>query len=548
MYSYTALIEPSSIIRSQAIRNHKVKLAAKVATMLFTATLLLLSHCAAAQATDKIGIVDSSGKEIVPCQFADAKYLGRGLFFLREFQSADSAVPATRGRIYDHDGRQLPLSLPSLCSVEEVFLPAAFDKTSGIVQELPADAVLKIHGPKGFGLCRPSGAVIVEPKYIRIESLGEGFFAVSDANKVYRLSLSFVLNSKTGARVKGLPNSNLDTWCIGEVNSFSQDQSGKSRRLSGYMSRGGTVLIAPQFCEVREFSTDGLAAVTFHKRIGWYYIDRKGKVVSRPFRLAGDFQDGFAIVGVGSSPEVPFGLINNRFKFTVPPIYYNLERVCPNIYAARRNRDGQFIAINAAGNVLFKFLPEVDNVVGIKNGLIECRGVLPGTSERGTMLIARNGKIVSTEKGFKSILNKPAIESVSSDRMIKRVQNDHFDPESFKQSLYGHARILALADFLHCYDVIGMTRKQIQTLLGESGDDYVLTKSVLCNSEDGMHLRFEYSDEKVSGWRMIIEPTSAIGDNGLQGPWIRTNMEFDWPDYHILEFPGFRLRSKTGKP
>lgn len=86
--------------------------------------------------------------------------------------------------------------------------------------------------------------------------------------------------------------------------------------LWGYRNANGFVIIKPRFTVAQDFSAQGLAAVADES--GWKVIDRKGKVLIRPFLLDNGpdpFQEGLARFTKGGK----FGFFDERGKIVIAP-------------------------------------------------------------------------------------------------------------------------------------------------------------------------------------------------------------------------------------
>ena len=85
--------------------------------------------------------------------------------------------------------------------------------------------------------------------------------------------------------------------------------------LWGYLNARGAVVIAPRFSVAQDFSNRGIAAVADES--GWKLIDRKGRVLIRPYLLDNGpdpFQEGLARFKEAGK----FGFFNERGKVIIP--------------------------------------------------------------------------------------------------------------------------------------------------------------------------------------------------------------------------------------
>lgn len=114
--------------------------------------------------------------------------------------------------------------------------------------------------------------------------------------------------------------------------------------------------ISREYEEAFEFS-DGLAAVRIkpcNERCTYFYINKNNqRAIEQDFNYAGNFNKGYAIVGVGNCEDedsCKYGIIDKRGKFVVPPTYDIIEDMSEGLYLASKNERYGFI--NARGEVI----------------------------------------------------------------------------------------------------------------------------------------------------------------------------------------------------
>lgn len=114
------------------------------------------------------------------------------------------------------------------------------------------------------------------------------------------------------------------------------------------------VPILPQYLEAYEFS-NGLAAVTdkpCDSRCHYFYINKANRrVFEEEFNYAGNFEQGYAIVGMGDceNDSCLFGIINKRGKYIVPPVYNEINEPTEGFYLVGQNDKYGYLDMN--GNV-----------------------------------------------------------------------------------------------------------------------------------------------------------------------------------------------------
>ncbi|MBS2008515.1 MAG: WG repeat-containing protein [Cyanobacteria bacterium SZAS TMP-1] len=486
--------------------------------------LLLALHGSSAQAHGKVGIVNRAGKIIVPCEYQSARYLGHGLFFLAQADHTFSTPPFYVGHIVDHDGKELTFDLPSDCSIVDVILPQGFDQQAGLAKALPQDALLKIRGLQGFGLASPTGQQILEPSYYSIGPSNGGFLPVYTGSEDYPETLAFVLDAATGDRLATPEQSHILGEANNELVPFWQFQKGGASTLFGYMARNGSVVIKPQFSLAHDFNPDGTAIVRTADGKHYAYIDKTGKIISPEYRTAQDFQNGMAIVGIGEVPERRLGLIDRQFNFKLPPNFFDLKPLFPGMYAARTTPDGQFIAIDTNGKVLFSFPEEVSSISTASDNRIHTGVYKPDTKTSRSQDFDRAGNPLAPQEASPSQVAKQY--PGPGDRFLRWETDNHFDSEEFKHPsdrTGGLNRGWQFANFLRTYKVIGMPKTKLVKLLGGDSHLYAISYPSCAHSVES--IEFEYANDKVIGWR----DQHQVGQSVTNGPWVRSNDKIEWP-------------------
>jgi hypothetical protein len=116
------------------------------------------------------------------------------------------------------------------------------------------------------------------------------------------------------------------------------------------------IQIMPEYKEAYEFN-GGLAAVRSKEcsdRCVYYYINKANqRALEEDFNYAGDFKNGYAVVGVGNCEDenaCKYGIIDSRGKYVVAPTYEIIEEESEGLYLAAKNE--KFGFINSRGDVV----------------------------------------------------------------------------------------------------------------------------------------------------------------------------------------------------
>jgi len=177
----------------------------------------------------------------------------------------------------------------------------------------------------------------------------------------------------------------------------------------GYKDGRGNEVIKPQFIQANDFSPKGMAAVV--DDTGWAYIDRRGKIIIRPFVVDNGpdyLQEGLARFTV----ENKFGffaktgkvVIKPRFDFAAP-FHEGLAPICLGCKEGKKGgvrfwEGGKWGFINRKGEIVIP--PQFDAVRQFENGRARAK---------------LQGKWVSIDKKGKIVMDKKKMSSIGSARI-----------------------------------------------------------------------------------------------------------------------------------
>ncbi len=539
-----------------------------------------------ASAFDLVGVIDRTGKTIVPCEYSVVDYLGRGFFFLGEINPSNPGGLTIKGSLVNHEGKEVPIKIPDGCTLSKVFLPEAVkDEPAG---DLPAQTIFEINSKSGFGLCKVSGEIVLEPKFQAIGIPSEGFFPVLTGIVGSRTYLKFTLDSKTGDR-KPPPSSKPITLQDTEASRLRPfEVLDDGRGVWGYMNPNGTIHIEPHFARAYNFSKSGLARITL-KRVGKSaYIDESGKIQSPIYKSAEDNFEKNAIVTVDKFGLLKMGLIDRNFNFVIQPDYMELSRLSADVFVAKTHKEGIYKALSSDGKTLLKFPPEIvkvwhlfdnqflcDSKVALqtKKVIVDSQGKILGPQDAGHPLQLEHGLGV-IYKQFKGTpryfgladregnvvipLQEAKFKVVSTDRILKYCPNKHFYPAAWNpisrfETSGANFRVPHFACFLNDFDLIGMSKIQLESLLGasecksrnqrDSNSFYTIGQAMCGNSWTGIEI--EFADHIVSRWRQVWYANYKV----QTAPWISSNMIVDSSedrrDIRTSDEPPLRLIPKV---
>jgi hypothetical protein len=534
----------------------------------------------------KTGIIDCTGREIVPCVYRSTRYIGAGFFLLEEINETDPLKRSEKVHVVNAAGKELRVQVPPGTVLTNVYIPKSKTQIqSKTPDSLPPESIVEIHTSRGCGLCTPDGKTILEPEFQQISGSTLGLYLVYEGGKI-----AFALDAVTGQRVTD--QRKLGLFDFGKVvdGSLNADRMlfidrTKQPPLFGYLDGDGKVAIEPLFESATSFDSDGFATVyqTDHanNRKSCFRIDSSGHRIPSPdFEGIYKFHNGLAVVRARRSEgSLAFGLINRSFDYVLKPEWAYLDYCFDNVYVARRSKEDALVAIAPTSKLLFKF-PANTYTAKESDGLIICyldekpgarsmpekKDITILTADGQTKFVAKGGKEISLGHGLAvieqnidsqdktrtlcTIISKSGVigdgieawwmEPVENDRLVKSAVDLHFSPALWKKDI--NSRNYQFSNLLSEYDLIGMPRPQVIALLGDenSGNSY-RNYLGMCGSV-GSWIELKYDDDRVSGWRWA----SQLYGNTSFEPWVRTNVLIDYDPFPRLgdSLPK-KLRPKT---
>jgi hypothetical protein len=305
-----------------------------------------LQSAQAALAYVSFGLIDRTGKAIIPAKYVLLRYVGHGQYWA----VANHETGGASGVLLDKDGRELHLNLPDGCQ------PVSFD----------GDTII-IKGPKGMGVTDPSGRIIIPPEYgISSHFAEDRIVAAKQQNSTIdpNTETQYVVFDRSGKEIGKLPAAGLYLR-----QAFSDGlliwQTDNPFGATGYLDSTGRFVLKPGLVTVRgeagDFS-DGFAAVDVLRgpKKGAAFIDRQGNVAIGPFAQVQQFQHGLAIVEQSPHKKNHWGVINRRGQFVIQPKYTFLGSLGKSTFVAQA--DTNWLVINAAGKKLLSLPKEIARV------------------------------------------------------------------------------------------------------------------------------------------------------------------------------------------
>lgn len=276
-------------------------------------------------AKDKWGLIDSTGKEVIPLKYESIKSFWKGTVIYEDVRSGRYGITNVDGSV------SLPLGKAKFigafydgCAVIELsdkkrgminylgdlVIPVKYD---GVWQYTENMAMVKLDGKYGFADTK--GKIVVPVKYESVSDFHEGLASVTLKDKY------------------------------------------------GYVDKKGKVVI-PLTWEFAGNFSEGLAPVKLNGLFG--FIDKSGKlVVECKYEGIDKYLEGFSNGRAVFQKNGKFGCIDKSGKEIIPPVYESFE--CFSDSLALVTKEGKKYLVDVEGNV--KFTPDYDNVESFSNGL-----------------------------------------------------------------------------------------------------------------------------------------------------------------------------------
>ncbi|MDR3614218.1 MAG: WG repeat-containing protein [Candidatus Obscuribacterales bacterium] len=469
----------------------------------------------AVQAHDLQGLLDTSGKTVIPIKYQKIQYLDKGIyrcfstFHQREWRPRGSLSyqPAkdVRGyhnsyfqaaKLLDKNGETIDISPPVGCVITAVHVPRELlNPLRG--KKVKPNVFFTIHGDEGNGLIDWRGKVVVPPEYDSID-LRTVIYCKSwrsaivwrKPNLTREIPLETAIDENTGVDTQSKYNNPKAGYSL--VKNLEQTfVCFKGKQLfalpTGYTN-------FELINDSRILATDILSNGA--PQMPSIVMDKKGNCLNK-------LPERSRIVKISESGLI----VDQRSEKTAPAPY-----------------DRKLYFIDCDGNVR-KEVSISDLVVpGFKLGL----AVLPTwTSDRHC------NHAVVREDGVELLPPQMCdFEIAEKDRIIKTEFQSKFDSEECRADRYSLAEQFSL--LRKDYDLIGMPRKKLECLVGkpdrvqssETGANlqnviettwYQLTgfESFCGNASSSVEFRFK--NGVVTGWRL------GNGGDTVQRPWVEEN-------------------------
>jgi hypothetical protein len=527
--------------------------------LLSTLVLTPLGGAAASRETDLhgAGVIDRSGRTIIPCKYRMVRNSNCGYWLLTKFDPLNPDGFSGEEVVVDNDGKLLNYRLPKGAKLEDLAEP---DNVKATARELEKRGVMIVKDEhQRLALADFNGHYLLWERFDSISQEGEDMFVAKNGKQtvLFDASQKRVVRSFYKTDINHFENGSAVFTVLGD------------ERFTGLVNRDGSVVFQGNFSEVSNIH-NGLAVAGLVRpghAVGqnpsdtdshmmtpsdpsMVYVDKHGKSQSPLFDYLEPFYEEVAVARLADR----FGLIDRSFKFVTTKKYASLHRVQPNVFVARAPHMTKLEAIDSKGHVLFEFPSTVDRVAASRPGVIVCRlkpidpdpnfdygpiayqafnlsgkklweaknidttstddssGLWGASDGTGGWVIDATGRKILPRQSYR-------FQPITSDRILKEYMNYKFSPEDWKRQvgpdLFGK--------LLRQYDLIGMPRAQVVSLIGPK-TSFWLNHALCGNAARGVE--FEFENKRLRGWRFM-----GFMDRPQESDWIKENVIWDGVNY-----------------
>lgn len=278
---------------------------------------------------DKYGFIDKEGKEVIPCVYDEVSDFSEGLCGVRK-----------DGKIFfiDKEGKKVLKS-----EYKSYFFWNGFARI--IEEDEETDRLL-------HGYMNKEGKVVIKPKYMKIDHIGDKFYVENKKN------LNGVLDEKGRVLIPEKYNG-IQEEREGLMSVYKTDKG----RNYGFVDEKGREVIKLKYAYTGNFS-GGVAPVK-EKGGKWLIIDKKGRQIGKKldYESVKDFLNGFAFV---MNKKGKWGMIDKKGKEVMSCKYAEISFFSEGMMSVRvgNENEGKWGFINQKGKEVIK--EQYDNYAGME--------------------------------------------------------------------------------------------------------------------------------------------------------------------------------------
>ncbi|MBS1996753.1 MAG: WG repeat-containing protein, partial [Cyanobacteria bacterium SZAS LIN-2] len=437
------------------------------------------------EAYTRVGLTDARGHEIIPCKYKSLYRLSNGFYLAEEFDPTNVISPSFSCKLFNRDGKELPVSLPKGCTLCDIWLPGAPAAKEGSTA-FPPGTVQKIRTEIGYSIADMQGNNLLPyASYEFIEPLQEGLVRVAVGHNQYLFDLR---------RRELIPVPDKELMGPYKDGVIPFRTTGR-QRMCGLLDRKGKVIFEGPF-EFISAPVGGLAMaatrgsspscirmdeagnIVTPSDPHSVLVDMRGKIVSPAFDVLFPFDGEFARARLGDR----YGLVNHKFEFVTPTKYSFMIPVKTGLYGVMEPGARKFSVIDKAGKAVCGLPSDViafeseymqrDMIVcrlksDPQHQLLGCFNTSGKELWRGTqndLSKYKNSSGTELDRALQRLLSGQL--NPDPDRIVKYETDAGFSPRDWKDLATkrggnGLNRIDEFHKLLESYNLIGMRREKV---------------------------------------------------------------------------------------
>ena len=419
---------------------------------------------------DLVGVIDRTGRFVIPAKYERILYFGHGIFqcfpddgthillnqperTVRTSEELRSARNNLSYDLLDKFGQRIKLNIPSDYRVREIHVSSSC-KDSGMTACQSSGTLITVSNADGIGVVNGEGHIVLPVKYYSVSIQGDtkvvGFgppMRGQSSDEHVAFANATQLDSKLDASdpTLTLPESfseglgvfhyghNYFVW-PGHGTQSSPDYMGPDNEKReyvkyGYVDQSCKVVIPPIFFGASDFQ-DGVAAVRLNP-IGQSgqcaYIDKSGRVISPTFWQTQKFSGQRAVVSVRDDTAVPknvnfvgsnhhgrYGLINRDFKWVIEPEYCLVRELSDGKYFCCSYNDKPSCLMDRDGRKIFDLPTDYTCLEAVPGGYLATEPLSREANKLPPLFLDERGKVTSKFPEYAGKLSRLRLDLFST--------------------------------------------------------------------------------------------------------------------------------------
>jgi hypothetical protein len=534
----------------------------KACVVLLTFLTLFLASRGPALASNPCGVMDASGKWLIPPNYYDIQYLGPNLLSLCTFENHYILARL--------DGKPISPTPPPDCYTDRILFGKPLSQNS------ETDCFFVIRSNKSLaGVMDTTGKLIAAPTYDSIYSYGEGYFTAVESKinhtEPVTIDTCTIFLDCSGNQLGRVPTCDYSIYEPFQNGVIVASPCGLTQDWCFFLPDGNKLKL-PRLSWALSF-TEGFAAVHLADRPNGQnacLIGKNGEILgNRIFSSVQSFSNGLAVVGASAPPStaIKYGAIDLAGNLVIPLRYKRLW-VNDSKTLLADTTDGHVVLLDRRGRRICRYPDNVELrdvtdkkyipcTLTTKYGAVTKGAVAASLDREGHIYDALHSPLVDplptevadrfgdrwfglrNRKGWLIPPDHLGISPAGPTAWIVCLQAKQFDSNQWKEGLkqpgkFDRSREFQL--FLREYNLIGMSREEVIDLLGDENhagisNSFMIAGGGCLNSWSGIQIKYEAG--KVLAWR-DIDASVPDANTETATPWISKNMVYGPREYGLF--------------